>query len=259
MNDFLVFAFLFFIGSCIGWGIEVFFRRFISKNNPERKWINPGFLVGPYLPIYGFGLWGMYFVSKLSAVVMTGSEIMDTVVILIIMTVVMTVIEYAAGLIFIKGMKVRLWDYSRERFNFQGIICLKFSLAWGVLGCFYYFVINPYVIDWVVWLSYHLAFSFVIGMFFGVFVIDVCYSSQLLAKIRKFADEKQVVIRYEELKEFLGKRKEEIRKKRGFLFRFNTGEPVRNELERYLENIREKQSRKLEEVKDSVRRLKDGR
>ncbi len=127
MNDFLVLAFLFFIGSCIGWGIEVFFRRFISKNNPERKWINPGFLVGPYLPIYGFGLWGMYFVSKLSAVVMTGSEIMDTVVILIIMTVVMTVIEYAAGLIFIKGMKVRLWDYSRERSDFQGIICLKFS------------------------------------------------------------------------------------------------------------------------------------
>ena len=23
------------------------------------KWVNPGFLIGPYLPIYGFGLCGL--------------------------------------------------------------------------------------------------------------------------------------------------------------------------------------------------------
>ncbi|MGN0035225.1 MAG: hypothetical protein ACI364_05820 [Coriobacteriales bacterium] len=34
--------------------MELFFRRFISSNNPQRKWINPGFLAGPYLPLYGF-------------------------------------------------------------------------------------------------------------------------------------------------------------------------------------------------------------
>ena len=62
MSDLLVFAFLFFIGSCLGWGIEVIFRKFFSHSNPQHKWINPGFLTGPYLPLYGFGLWGMYFV-----------------------------------------------------------------------------------------------------------------------------------------------------------------------------------------------------
>ena len=56
MNQVLIFAFLFFIGSCLGWCMEVFFRRFFSRANPERKWINPGFLAGPYLPLYGFGL-----------------------------------------------------------------------------------------------------------------------------------------------------------------------------------------------------------
>ena len=49
MNQVLIFAFLFFIGSCLGWCMEVFFRRFFSRANPERKWINPGFLAGPYL------------------------------------------------------------------------------------------------------------------------------------------------------------------------------------------------------------------
>ena len=52
----------------------------------------------------------------------------------------------------------------------------------GNTGLLLLFVINPYVIDWVVWLSYHLAFSFVIGMFFGVFAIDVCYSFNVSLK-----------------------------------------------------------------------------
>ena len=56
MNIFLSLAFLFFVGSTFGWVLEVFFRRFFSSNNPERKWIDPGFCVGPDLPLYGSGL-----------------------------------------------------------------------------------------------------------------------------------------------------------------------------------------------------------
>lgn len=64
MNTFLKLAFLFYIGSSLGWVLELFFRRFISGNNPERKWINPGFMVGPYVPLYGTGLCILYLVSR---------------------------------------------------------------------------------------------------------------------------------------------------------------------------------------------------
>ena len=169
MSRILVLAFLFFIGCVMGWEIELFFRRFFSKNNPEKKWINPGFLVGPWLPLYGLGLIGMYTISIfLSQQEMTGIRWMDTVVILVIMTFLMTVIELIAGLIFTRFFNVKLWDYKEEKFNFKGLICPKFSLMWGVLGCFYYFVINPYVLEGIIWLSQHLTFSFFIGMFFGV-------------------------------------------------------------------------------------------
>ena len=50
MNIFLILTFLFFIGSIGGWILELFFRKIASRG----KWINPGFLVGPYLPLYGF-------------------------------------------------------------------------------------------------------------------------------------------------------------------------------------------------------------
>lgn len=49
----LALAFLFFIGSCFGWVLELLYRNLTHRH---KKWINPGFCTGPYLPIYGFGL-----------------------------------------------------------------------------------------------------------------------------------------------------------------------------------------------------------
>ena len=48
----IVILFMFLIGAIIGYGLEVFYRRFFSA----KKWVNPGFMKGPYLPLYGFGL-----------------------------------------------------------------------------------------------------------------------------------------------------------------------------------------------------------
>lgn len=233
MSAALVFAFLFFIGCVMGWGIELFFRRFFSKNNPEKKWINPGFLVGPWLPIYGLGLCGMYVVSlTIGEVIKTGAKAADAVIVLVIMTVFMTLIELIAGLIFTKYFNVKLWDYSEEKLNFKGVICPKFSLFWGILGCFYYFVINPYILNGIIWLSQHLAFSFFIGFFFGVFAMDLVYSFNLANKLRKFADEQEIVIKLEELKVRNLQHREEMKQKAHFFFTLRT-EHLRDVLERY--------------------------
>lgn len=134
MNFFLIFAFLFFIGSCLGWCAELLFRRFISSANTQRKWINPGFLVGPYLPLYGFGLWGMFAMSCCIMELETDNMFLNILMVFIIMAAAMTLIEYIAGMIFIKGMKVKLWDYTKEKLNVKGIICPKFTAIWGVLA-----------------------------------------------------------------------------------------------------------------------------
>lgn len=59
MQIFLLLALLFMSGSFIGYVIEVFFRRFVSA----KRWINPGFLNGPCLPLYGFSLLFLYICS----------------------------------------------------------------------------------------------------------------------------------------------------------------------------------------------------
>ncbi len=257
MNDFLIFAFLFFIGSCLGWCIELLFRKFFSGSNPERKWINPGFLTGPYLPLYGFGLWGMYEISHVIKLVMTENKILDTLIIFLIMAIIMTIIEYIAGLIFIKGMKVKLWDYSAQKFNLQGIICPLFTIIWGLLGSLYYFTVNSHVEGWVAWLANHLTFSFFIGMFFGIFAVDLWYSLEMSAKMRKFAVDNQLVIRYEELKAFLREQREQREERSRFLLAFKTEEPFREHLEKYLEHSIENQRKKFEEAKEELKKAKE--
>ena len=174
-------AFLFFAGSMIGWCTEVLFRRLFTA----KKWINPGFLTGPYLPLYGFGVAGLFGISLIP--VNTGYAWLDAIIIILIMGVAMTVIEYIAGLIFIKGMKIKLWDYSNRWGNIQGIICPLFSFFWLVVSAFFYFVIDPYLLDAVVWFVNHMDFSFIVWLFFGVFFADFAHATQHPATIRAVA------------------------------------------------------------------------
>ena len=106
MNLFLTIAFLFFIGSMAGWGIEVVFRRFFSSANPERKWINPGFLSGPYLPLYGFSLCVLFLLSLLEQYIPIENTALRKAALFAVMAAAVTLVEYIAGLISIKLLSV---------------------------------------------------------------------------------------------------------------------------------------------------------
>ena len=222
MEFFLVLTFLFFIGSLIGWSLEVFWRRFFSKNNPDRKWINPGFLTGPYLPLYGLSLCVLFTLSFIN-VSFVKEIFIQKALLFVLMAMCITLMEYVAGIIFIKGMKIKLWDYSNCWGNIKGIICPQYSFYWIILSAVYYFFIHPQVLEWLYWFTNHLAFCLVIGFFYGVFTMDVCYTFKLSAKIREFAEERQIEVRYENLKALIQKKNEELKEKRHFLFSFHTG------------------------------------
>lgn len=222
MEFFLVLTFLFFIGSLIGWSLEVFWRRFFSKNNPDRKWINPGFLTGPYLPLYGLSLCVLFTLSFIN-VSFVKEIFIQKALLFVLMAMCITFMEYVAGIIFIKGMKIKLWDYSNCWGNIKGIICPQYSFYWIILSAVYYFFIHPQVLEWLYWFTNHLAFCLVIGFFYGVFTMDVCYTFKLSAKIREFAEERQIEVRYENLKALIQKKNEELKEKRHFLFSFHTG------------------------------------
>lgn len=241
MSIVLTLATLFFVGSLGGWVFEVFFRKFLSDSNPDRRWINPGFLVGPYLPIYGFGLMAMYLFSRIPLDFIP-SKGWQTAARLIIIIISMTVIEYIAGLIFIKGMKIKLWDYSRRLGNIDGIICPLFSMIWGAAGAIYLFLIHPHIQAGLDWLAANLAYSFFVGFFFGVLAIDISYSLQIVVKLRKFAADNRIVIRYEELKAHIKRNREKAHEKARFIFAFRTDRPFSEHLSQYLVTVRQKEA-----------------
>ena len=206
---------LFVLGSVIGWVIEVFFRRFFSI----KKWINPGFLIGPYLPIYGIGVVFLYLLSNIDLSFLNIDLIWINIIRILTIGILMVIIEFIAGLIFIKGMNIKLWDYNKRKGNILGIICPLFSLIWLIVACLYYFLINPFLVDFISLLvetSNQIYFLF-FGIIIGIIICDFCYSIHIATKIRKIAKEKKVVIYYAKLKALISSKHTHANKKHFFL------------------------------------------
>ena len=119
----------FIIYSFLGWCLESVYKTIIFK-----KPTNSGFLYGPFCPMYGIGAVIMLFASQISN---------NIFVIFIMATLIFTAWEYIVAVILEKLFKTKYWDYSNLRFNFQGRICLKNSIYWGLLGVLLIFVIQP--------------------------------------------------------------------------------------------------------------------
>lgn len=112
--------FLFFIFSFLGWVMEVAFHAVKTG-----KFINRGFDYGPVCPIYGYG-------SVLLYLCLNGLR--DKWILLFLAAVFLTsALEFLTGFVLDKLFHTRWWDYSRNRLNIGGYICLEFSLIWGVL------------------------------------------------------------------------------------------------------------------------------
>lgn len=117
--------FLFCIYSVIGFIWETAYCSF-----KERKLVNRGFMKGPFLPIYGSGVC----VMLVAAAPFEGNVLLECFSGMICATV----LEYVTGELMQHLFKVRYWDYSKEKFNLNGHICLGASLGWFVAT----FVVN---------------------------------------------------------------------------------------------------------------------
>lgn len=222
MNLYLMSVFIFFIGSILGWIIELVFRRICHG-----KLVNPGFLTGPYLPIYGFGLLSL----TVMHILFTGLDLHPLVTIFL-MGVVMTLIELIGGLFALK-QKVRLWDYSDRWMNYKGIICPLYSAIWLLMGAIYYYFLYDPLMYAVNWFNENISFSYVIGIFTGFILIDFFYSTKLYIKIRKYAKENNVTVMYEKLKLHIKEVQKNAEEKYSFIFPFTQSKKLIDYLNSY--------------------------
>ena len=250
MNLFLALAFLFFIGSVAGWGIEVLFRRFFSNKNPERKWMNPGFCTGPYLPLYGFALLLLFWLRRIERLLPIDNNIIRKAVLFLIMAACITALEYFTGLIFIVKMKIMLWDYTQFWGNIRGIICPMYSFFWLLLSLGYCFFLDPPITHTVDMLLKNLQFTFFVGIFYGVFFIDLAISINNMVNIAEFAKEHNIIVKIDEFRAQVEAFREKTLGSAHFFVPLRFSDTLHNSLERYRE-FRENFS--VVNIKDNIK------
>ena len=167
--------FVFYAYCFLGWCFE---STVVSVQ--QRRFVNRGFLRGPMLPIYGFGATILLHVSL---------PLYDRPVELFLASMVAaTVFEYVVGVLMETLFKVKYWDYSTHRFQFQGRICLQSSLCWGFLGLILARAIHPPVEAIVVWLPFW-ALIVVNVLLSAAFISDVAVSVRTALDLARVLEE----------------------------------------------------------------------
>lgn len=126
-------AFFFFIYSFAGWCIEV-----CCAAIQKRKFVNRGFVNGPLCPIYGSG-------AVLFAIFLP--ELKEAPFFLFLAGAILaSILEFTTGALLEKLFHRKWWDYSNIRWNYEGYVCLPFSLGWGVCAVVLNMFLNPLLV-----------------------------------------------------------------------------------------------------------------
>lgn len=166
---------LFIIYSFIGWIVELI-NIFII----EHKIVDRGFLIGPYLPIYGFGaLFIITFLSKYKS---------DLITLFCMSTIICATLEYITSFIMEKLFHARWWDYSSNKFNINGRICLETASLFGIGGCIIIYIIQP-VLDSIILFFNPLFLNIVAIVLAVIFVADLLVSFKIIYSFKTITND----------------------------------------------------------------------
>lgn len=168
--DIRILFLLFLMYSFTGWAIEV-----IGKLLEKGKFVNRGFLVGPYCPIYGVG--------SILMIILLNRYINDPPTLFIMSILLFSVLEYSTSYFMEKIFKIRWWDYSRRKFNINGRICLETMIPFGLLGMLIIYVVNPVFVNLIARLSPDLTYTLAV-ILSAIYIADNIISFKIIYKFR---------------------------------------------------------------------------
>ena len=217
-----------------GWLLES-----ISKTFWEKQWVNSGFLNGPICPIYGLG-------AVLMITVLT--PLKENILLLFLAAfALLSVWEYLVGIFLEKVFKTKYWDYSHLKFNFQGRICLKNSLYWGILGVLFIRYIHPWVATHVEQISTYLL-TYMNIILYSIFIVDIVFSVMAVIHMESAMD------RVNELGENIKEKIEELKHMKDAMPKKST--TTTESVERVIRNLKFRQAKLKLKMYRQARRLR---
>jgi uncharacterized membrane protein len=170
-QNFYELVWIFIIYAFIGWCTEVSYATLDTG-----KFVNRGFLNGPYCPVYGCGV---------VIVVAVLTPLKDNLLILFAGSFLLTsVLEFITGYILEKVFHNQWWDYSDKPFNIKGYVCLKFSIYWGMACTFIMDVVHPIIYETIVRIPFKIGVVILVIIMTG-FAIDLCVTVSTILKFNR--------------------------------------------------------------------------
>ena len=169
---------LFFIYSFMGWVTEVVLKYFQYK-----RFINRGFLIGPYCPIYGTG----------AVIVTLGGNLLAPVdrswaMSFLIAFVLCGLLEYMTSYILEKHFHARWWDYSQKPMNLNGRVWIGNLILFGLGGTAIIKILNPRLLA-LPSLMDPLFFNSLLTAVSLLFVADAVMSAFIMSLLKRGVEE----------------------------------------------------------------------
>lgn len=130
LNTFLLYSILGFLLETI--------RSFLVNSK-----FTSGILYGPWTPIYGIGIVIVILISNYLFAHLHLSRWIETFITFVIITLILTLLEWIGGILIEKIFHTVFWDYSKEAFSIGKYISLSKSLMWGVGSIIFIYVLKP--------------------------------------------------------------------------------------------------------------------
>lgn len=166
---------LFFIYSFLGWLMES-----VGDTIKKKKFVNRGFLIGPYCPIYGVGVILITILLR---------KYNDDIWITFFMSLLICgTLEYLTSYIMEKLFKARWWDYSQRKFNINGRICLETLIPFGIAGTFIIYIANPFFLKYINMIP-DMVIHVLTGAFVAIYITDVMVSFKIIMNLKDMSRE----------------------------------------------------------------------
>jgi len=165
-----IYFMMFFIYSLAGWIMECTLGV-IQKH----KFVNRGFLIGPYCPIYGVGVVGV-------SLLLSGFS-NNVILLFVLATVLCGSLEYFTSYIMEKIFKARWWDYSNNKFNINGRICLETLIPFGILSVLIIKIANPFILNRIKMISPSVLNWLTISLLL-IYFIDILISFNIILRFK---------------------------------------------------------------------------
>lgn len=155
----------FFIYSFIGYIYENFIEFIRGKK------MGSGMLYSPFTPIYGIGAFIIIITSKIMFNILKLNQFLEIFIVLMILTIILTFLEWLGGSLIEKIFHVTFWDYSYFKFHIGKYVALEVSFIWLILSLILIYIVHPFINKFIYLIPNYITYILIVVIIIDLIIV----------------------------------------------------------------------------------------